>query len=84
MSEFNTRPTIETVLEAVQNGFRASELKLDAIERRLDALEAGQAKIVSEFALLRKDNRRVEEMVHVFVEQVIALARQINRGQDAA
>jgi hypothetical protein len=63
---------------------RRLNARLDSLDARLANLEAAQNMLASECALLIKDNRRLDEKINVFVEEVIALSREVRRAQDAA
>ena len=72
-------------IEARISAFEVNvERRFELLDARLATLESGQARLESEFSLLRKDNRRLEEKVNVFIEEVIALSREVRRAADAA
>jgi hypothetical protein len=70
MSEYDTRPTIETVLESVnalteemRKGFAAIAVRLDRIEERLTSLEQ------------RYDHQ--EDKIDIFIREVLDLRRAL-------
>jgi uncharacterized protein YoxC len=79
MSEFNTRPTIETVYDALLSGFKNINARLDALDARLDRLEGEMQGLHVQIDDLTRNNRRLEDKVNVFIEEVIALSRELHR-----
>jgi septation ring formation regulator EzrA len=79
MAEYDTQPTIETVYDALQAGFKDVRARLDQIEARLSSLESETYGLRAQMDDLHKNNRRLESKVNVFVEEVIALSRLLNR-----
>jgi septation ring formation regulator EzrA len=77
MSEYNTQPTIQTLLEEMQKGFAAIAerfdevyVRLDRIETRLDAIEARLTRIER-----RQSNQ--DATLDAFIEQVIEMKRDL-------
>jgi hypothetical protein len=62
MSEYDTKPTIETVLERMEAGFAGLNLRLDAIESRLEAIE--------------NDALRQDEKIDLFIREVLEMKRR--------
>ena len=62
MSEYDTKPTIETVLERMEAGFAGLNLRLDAIESRLEAIV--------------NDALRQDEKIDLFIREVLEMKRR--------
>lgn len=63
MSEYDTKPTIESVLEKMAAGFAQMNSRFDGLEARLDRLEK---------RMIREDER-----IDNFIEEVIDLKRTL-------
>jgi chromosome segregation ATPase len=72
MSEYDTKPTWETVLERMEAGFAEINRRLTAIESRLDAIEARLDKI-------EKRMSRQDDKIAAFIQDVIDLQREMKQ-----
>jgi predicted nuclease with TOPRIM domain len=79
MADYDTQPTIETVLTEMRAGFTTVSARLAAIETRLDRLEEEMDGLHKKVDDLSRNNRRLEEKVNVFIEEVISLSRELHR-----
>ena len=63
MSEYNTQPTIQTLLEEMQKGFAAMKGEFDAVH--------------SEIGEIKRKMIRQDERIDNFIEEVIDLKRKL-------
>jgi predicted nuclease with TOPRIM domain len=70
MSDYDTRPTIETLLEEMKKGFAAMAEQFNEVFRRLDLLES---------RLERTERRQSlqDEKLDLFIAEVVDLKRQM-------
>lgn len=63
MPDYDTRPTIETLLEEMKKGFAAMAEQFNEVFHRLDLIERRQA--------------RQDEKIDLFIAEVLELKRQM-------
>jgi tetrahydromethanopterin S-methyltransferase subunit G len=66
MSEYNTAPTIETVLSAINEGFKSVNARLDRIENHLELVEAKietlNDHVLTVYGKVRLHEKRISEL----------------------
>jgi archaellum component FlaC len=75
MADYDTTPTNETIYALLLK----MQAQLTAIETRLDRLEEEMDGLHKKVDDLSRNNRRLEEKVNVFIEEVISLSRELHR-----